>query len=598
MGLRLHNTYTRSLEPFVPLDPSGRTVLFYSCGPTVYSYAHIGNFRSFLLADLLARTLRRRGFDVRQVMNITDVGHMTEDHLADATGEDKLSKAARELGRDPFQVARHFESMFAIDARAIRLAIYEGAAAGDPTLHPRATRYLPEMLEAIQRLLDHGYAYVDNQGQAYFEIARFAEYGQLSGKVIDELEPGARVEVRDEKRDPHDFALWKVDPQHLMQWDPHAPDGWEPEDWARLERLVPGGVDRRLARGFPGWHIECSAMARACLGPVIDLHSGGEDNIFPHHECEIAQSYGAYGTVVPAPEGERRSFSRVWVHGRHLLVNGRKMSKRDGSFFTVRDLLDPGPQRPDLIAPLEALGFAGGRVPAPVLRWALLSTHYRLPLNFSFDLLVSARAAVQRLQSRYDRLRELEDEDRGAGAGAVSDAVAAALDRGRARFDDALDDDLDIAAALAALLDLFGELNVLSLGPADAAAARAFLEELDGVVAVLDRSRRAGLLERERMTRWRDPGFRTAQAQALAGWRELADRAPLVAALERGELPSADELAAVADLDEAVLELAVAAREHARASRDFARADQLRDLLRTRQVTVDDTPQGVRWHLP
>jgi cysteinyl-tRNA synthetase len=291
--LKLKNTYSKSVELFQPNDSAKKSVLMYTCGPTVYSFAHIGNFRSFLAADVLRRTLERFGYSVRQVMNITDVGHMTQDHIADASGEDKLSKAGRELGWDPYHVAAHFERAFVEDAKALRLAIYEEPCASDPALHPRATGHVAEMLVMIQRLLERGYAYVDSHGQAYFDVAKFPEYGALSGKVLDELEAGARVAVREEKRDPRDFALWKVDEKHLMQWDPHGPKGWPAGDYERFRALAPSGVDARLRPGFPGWHIECSAMSRAHLGPVIDIHTGGEDNIFPHHECEIAQSYGA-----------------------------------------------------------------------------------------------------------------------------------------------------------------------------------------------------------------------------------------------------------------------------------------------------------------
>src|SRR4051794_25957711 len=232
--LRLKNTYTKAIEAFEPLDPARRTVTLYSCGPTVYSHAHIGNFRTFLMGDLLRRVLERNGYRVRHVMNITDVGHMTQDHLADAHGEDKLAKAARELGWDPYQVAEHFMRAFVADAGSLRFRNYGPGEADDPALHPRATAFIPEMLALIQKLLEGDHAYADSLGQVYFSIATFPEYGRLSGTVLDELEVGARVEVREEKRDPRDFALWKVDPKHLMQWDPHAPDGWPTGDWERL----------------------------------------------------------------------------------------------------------------------------------------------------------------------------------------------------------------------------------------------------------------------------------------------------------------------------------------------------------------------------
>ncbi|MET0384694.1 MAG: hypothetical protein ABW321_01985, partial [Polyangiales bacterium] len=307
MGLRLKNTYTRQVETFVPRDPTGPVTL-YTCGPTVYSHNQIGNFRSFLMADVLRRVLELRGHGVRQVMNLTDVGHLTEDHLADASGEDKLAQVASQLGWDPYRVAACFEQSFVEDAQALGLRNYSGAEAHAHALHPRATQYVPEMLAMIQVLIERGHAYVDADGQVYFSVASFPEYGRLSGKVLAELNAGVRVAVRSEKRDPRDFALWKVDPKHLMQWDPHGARGWADGEHTRLQALVPHGIDRRLRPGFPGWHIECSAMARAQLGPEIDLHTGGEDNIFPHHECEIAQSYGARRDAAAD-----KSFARYWL---------------------------------------------------------------------------------------------------------------------------------------------------------------------------------------------------------------------------------------------------------------------------------------------
>jgi cysteinyl-tRNA synthetase len=547
-ALRLRNTYSRTQETFSPLTGDGRVTL-YSCGPTVYSFAHIGNFRSFLLGDVLRRVLEARGYAVTHVMNITDVGHLTEDHLADASGEDKLSKAARELGTDPFAIAAHFEKAFLEDARALRLK--------DVAQRPQATRFIAEMLAMIQVLIERGFAYVDSTGQVYFEIAKFPEYGQLSGKDVDELQEGARVAVREEKKDPRDFALWKVAAGHLMKWDPHSSAGWQAEDWARFRTLRPGGVDARIGVGFPGWHIECSAMARATLGPTIDLHTGGEDNVFPHHECEIAQSYGAHGDVTPGVGADgaagppRKSFARTWLHCRHLLVNGRKMAKRDGTFYTVRDLLDPvASGRPELVTQLEAAGFAAGRVPAVVLRYALLSNHYGQPMNFTFELLASARVSLERLQGAYDRLREVEGE-----AGAASAAIAPLLAAARAAFDAALDDDLNMPVALAAAFGLVRDVNALpSLTPIDAREARVLLEAFDSVLDVLDRSSRSGLIDRSRL-----------------------------AALASGAAP--------ADFIEDLLGL----RQAARADRDFARADALRDELRRRGVLIEDTPAGIRW---
>jgi cysteinyl-tRNA synthetase len=556
-AVRLTNTYSKALEEFQPLRP-GTPLRLYSCGPTVYSYAHIGNFRTFLMGDLLRRVLERAGHQVRHVMNITDVGHMTQDHLADAHGEDKLAKAARELGWDPYHVAQHFLTAFEADARALRLRNYGGAEGDDPGRHPRATRYIPEMLALIQKLLDRNHAYVDSSGQVYFSIETFPEYGNLSGKVIDELESGARVEVREEKRDPRDFALWKVDPKHLMQWDPHSPEGWPADDWQRLQQLLPAGLDARVKKGFPGWHIECSAMSLACLGDTIDLHTGGEDNIFPHHECEIAQSCAALGVEVPGPTGPRRSFSRFWVHGKHLMVENRKMSKRDGTFFTVRDLLDPGAAgRADLGPRLLEAGFEGGKVSAPVLRLTLMWSHYRAPMNFSFDLLTQARNAVGRLQSLYERAGELN------GAGAVTPAVQQAIDAGIAAFDEALADDLNMERAMAAVLELVSKLNQLTLSPADGPAVKAALEDLDQILDVLVR-RRMGIVEKARL------------AAAEVSAEETA-------ALQAGEL------------DDARIEQLILARQAAKKRKDFAAADGLRAWLKERGIVLEDLPAGVRW---
>jgi cysteinyl-tRNA synthetase len=579
-ALRLTNTYSKQVEPFEPLSPDG-PVRMYSCGPTVYSFAHIGNFRSFLVADLLRRVLERNGHQVRHVMNITDVGHMTQDHLADAHGEDKLAKAARELGWDPYRVAEHFMAAFITDARALRMRNYAGADAEDPGLHPRATQFVPEMLSMIQRLIERDHAYVDSQGQVYYSIATFPEYGQLSGKVLDELESGARVEVREEKRDPRDFALWKVDPKHLMQWDP--------------QQEVPAGLDARIMRGFPGWHIECSAMSNACLGETIDIHTGGEDNVFPHHECEIAQSCGALGTVVPGPSTDpapRRSFARTWVHGRHLLVDGRKMSKRDGTFYTVRDLLDPvAAGRPELRDKLIAAGFAEGAISAQVLRLALMWGHYRQQMNFSFDLLTQAKSAVTRLQSLYDRALELSE---GAGK-AAADPTGEIIAAGLGAFDEALRDDLDMERAMAVVLDLVGRLNVLDLGKAGGRAVCTAIESIDQVLDVLVR-RRMGLLDKDRIARWSLADFCTERAAGWTAWQQDPVRQPLWAALAAGQVPAVAALEAVpGEPDDDLIELYVAARQLAKKARDFAAADAARAHLRARGVIIEDLPAGVRW---
>ena len=602
--LKLKNTYTKSLETFQPLDPAGQRVTMYSCGPTVYSFAHIGNFRSFLMADLLRRVLERNGYEVRHVMNITDVGHMTDDHLADAAGEDKLAKAARELGSDPFKVAQHFENAFVEDAKALRLKIYSGGEAVEASLHPRATGHIAEMLAAIDKLIKGGFAYVTPGGEVYYEVAKFPEYGRLSGNVAD-LEAGARVEVREDKKDPRDFALWKVDTKHLMQWDPHSDKGWNATDWQRFREIAPDGVDARIKPGFPGWHIECSAMSRACLGHVIDIHTGGEDNIFPHHECEIAQSYGAYHTHVPGPHGAadegtpRNSFARYWVHGRFLLVNGKKMSKRDGTFYTVKDLFDPvGQGRSDLARELEAAGFKGGRVTPNVLRYALISNQYTQQMNFSVELLQQSRASVERLQTRFDKLREVVGNGTSPDlAETASDAVLDLVNKYEQQFDDALNDNLNMPNALAAVFSAISDLNQMTLGPAEAREALRLMESFDEVLDVLDRSERSGLITRDAVAQWLDASTLVAKAAHLSDWKQLPDREPLWERFEAGQLPSFEELAPVESMDGTMIELFVAIRQNARKAKDFATADAIRDDLKRRGVQLEDTPQGFRWVL-
>jgi cysteinyl-tRNA synthetase len=567
--LFLKNTFTNDSEAFAPLASDG-SVTVYSCGPTVYSFAHIGNFRTFLFADVLCRVLRQHGYAVRQVMNITDVGHMTVDHTADASGEDKLSKAARELGTDPFAVAAHFEAAFVADAKRLHLSLYLGDRAADAALHPRATAHVPEMLVMIQRLLDNGYAYMDGAGQVYFSVERFPEYGKLSGKVLEDLEAGARVAVRDEKKDPRDFALWKVDDKHLMGWDPHSDKGWPAGDYARFQALLKAegiaSIDARIQHGFPGWHIECSAMARAHLGDQIDIHTGGEDNMFPHHECEIAQSYGALGGEVPAPPGaadagsSRKTFARYWLHGRHLLVDGKKMSKRDGTFFTLGDLLDArGNGRPDIAERLEKLGFAGGSVRPTVLRYALISNQYTAPMNFTLDSLVQANASVDRLQSLFERVRET------AGAEAPSGDVRALIDKQLEAFDLALDDNLNMPNALAAVFDLIAGLNQRTLSAGDSSAALEALQRVDGVLDVLDHRVRSGLILKAEI-----------DALIAGGLAEEAIASPI---------------------DAGGVARAVARRQSARAARDFKGADSIRDGLKSAGVSIEDLAQGVRWKL-
>jgi cysteinyl-tRNA synthetase len=362
--------------------------------------------------------------------------------------------------------------------------------------------------------------------------------------VLDELEAGARICVRSEKRDPRDFALWKVDAKHLMRWDPQHASGWPSGEYERLQQLAPRGISPAIRAGFPGWHIECSAMSRVRLGPVIDLHTGGEDNIFPHHECELAQSYGAR-----LDEAAPISFSRYWLHARHLLVNGAKMSKRDGSLISVKSLLDPaawGPSR--LGAELESAGFEGGKVAPEVLRFALLSTPFTQPMNFTAGSLVQAKAGVERLQSLYTRLEHVRQP------GELSPSMRALVASGGEQFDAALDDNLNMSRALAASFRVVSEANRGALNAADARALRGFFEHCDAVYAVLDRAAESGMLTRSELE--------TASSSI-------------------GEPRGTPQL--------------IAARWAARRAGDYTRADAIRRELAASGIELEDTPDGVRW---
>jgi cysteinyl-tRNA synthetase len=339
-------------------------------------------------------------------------------------------------------------------------------------------------------------------------------------------------------------------------------------------------------------------MARACLGDVIDLHSGGEDNLFPHHECETAQSAAALGVHVASPDGagEVENFCRYWVHGRHLLVNGAKMSKRDGTFFTVKDLLDPAASgRQDLVEPLTRLGFPSGKVPAVVLRLALLSCSYTLPMNFTLDSLVQARATVQRLQTRYERLREQAEHD--PEARAETPSVRAAIDSFEKAFDAALDDNLEVSKALAAVHAFVSELNQLELDGPSARLALRTIERFDLIFDVLERRGRSFVVTRERMERFRESDFLRERGQVLASWREHSERGGLWSALDAGRLPEDAALARVTELDPDVTELFLAIRHQSRKDKQFERADRLRLQLAALGAQCEDTPGGVRFKL-
>ncbi|HLJ68040.1 MAG TPA: cysteine--tRNA ligase [Chloroflexota bacterium] len=362
----LTNTLGRKLEEFRPLDPA--RVMMYNCGPTVYSYAHTGNFRAYIFADTLRRVLEYNGYDVVQVRNITDVGHLTNETLN--TGIDKMERSAREQNRTPQDIARHFTDAFLADARKLNLL--------EPASMPRATEYIEEMIELTQRLIDSGHAYVSGR-DVYYDVSTYPTYGALSGNSVDDLIAGARVEVGEGKRSPADFALWKgTEPDKLMQW---------PSPWGN---------------GVPGWHIECSAMSMKLLGEQLDIHTGAIDNIFPHHEDERAQSEAATG----------KPFVRYWLHNAFLETpNEERMAKSLGNIFTVSDLEQRG------IHPLA-------------YRYFTHQAHYRTPLKFSWEALEGAATGLARLwEATAELLQESAPFEPGEQSEALRDSFHEAINR-------------------------------------------------------------------------------------------------------------------------------------------------------------------------
>ncbi len=461
MAVRFFNTLSRSVEEFAPADR--QSVGMYCCGPTVHDFAHIGNFRTFVFADLVRRFLEFRGFAVRHVMNITDV-------------EDKIIRRVREAGTTLREFTGKYEAAFLDDLRMLGC---------QPAHHtPRATEYIAEMVDLIAQLIARGIAYQAADGSVYFSIEKYrgcgCKYGQLVNLNFDEMRVGERVACDEyEKESLADFALWKA----------RAPEDGEvfwPSPWGE---------------GRPGWHIECSAMSMKLLGPSFDLHLGGEDLAFPHHEDEIAQSEGATG----------QPFVRHWMHGAHLLVEGKKMSKSLGNFFTLRDLL--------------AKGFTGREI-----RYLLLTAHYRDSFNFTLDGLAGARTALARIDECLAKLREVSGV-----SSAQPDAVVLE------KFATALDDDLNVSAAWAVVFDWVRDLNralaANALSPAQAAAALLAWQRMDSMVAI--------------------------------------------GAKPESEVPS--ELLALLQERDAV-----------RKAKDFKRSDAIRDELKAKGWTIEDTPKGAK----
>ena len=489
MSLRLFNTLTGQLDELTPSD--GKALRMYACGPTVYDYGHIGNFRTFLQIDVLRRTLHLLGIPVRHVMNITDV-------------DDKIIRNAAAAGIPIAQFTAPFEQAFLEDLDSLRIERPEQLA--------RATEHIDRMVGLIQRLAETGAAYQTEDGSWYFRLASFPEYGKLSKKDLSGMEDGARVDLDEyEKDSARDFALWKAAKPGETSWD------------------------TAIGRGRPGWHIECSAMAMEYLGDSFDLHAGGEDLMFPHHENEIAQSESV----------THKPFARHWMHVRFLLVDGRKMSKSEGNFYTLRDLLLKGYK-------------------ASAIRLALISVPYRHQLNFTFDGLTEATNAIDRLRTFHQRLTA------GSFEPGENPALQEAAKKAQAEYVAALSNDLNTAEARAPIFDLIRAANTAidqgRLLAGDRVAILAVLASFDAVFDVIKDNDA-------------EPTRRALE------WAELSGR----------QADVAPELLARQSLADEAIEALVAERTLAKKQRNFSRADQIRNDLAEKGIVLEDSKDGVRW---
>ena len=388
--LYLYNTLSKQKEIFESLNPG--KVGMYSCGPTVYGDVHVGNIRAYVLSDTARRYLEYIGYEVRLIKNITDVGHLTEDDVAQGdSGEDKMIKAALKEKKSPEEIARFYEEKFKEVEKEMNILPAQ--------YFPRATAHVPQMIKIVEGLIEKGFAYEKN-GNVFFDVTKFADYGKLSGNTLENLKVGARLEEHPDKKNPWDFALWlKAPADHIMKW------------------ASPWSI------GYPGWHIECSAMSTEYLGNTIDIHTGGEDNIFPHHEAEIAQTECYTG----------KQFVRYWLHGRHLLMNGEKMSKSKGNLYKLEDIKEKGFSAMDL-------------------RLLFLSSHYRSQLDFSWDALEQAHKNVQKINDFVLNLEAIVS--RNIDSPELFDTASY-----QEKFETAMDDDLNTPLALATTYELITEVN-------------------------------------------------------------------------------------------------------------------------------------------
>ncbi|HEY3348546.1 MAG TPA: cysteine--tRNA ligase [Thermoanaerobaculia bacterium] len=492
MALRLHNTLTRSLEEFRPLVPG--KVGLYTCGPTVYDRVHIGNLRTFVWEDVMCRVLRALGYEVTQVMNLTDI-------------DDKTIRGAVAAGVPLREFTERHVATFFEDLNALGVV--------PAAVYPRATDHIPEMVEIVKKLSARGHTY-ESEGSIWFRIATFPDYGKLSKIDLTAVKRGARVADDEyEKEDVRDFAVWKA-----------AKEG-EPESatWTT-----------ELGRGRPGWHLECSAMSMKYLGETLDIHTGAVDNVFPHHENEIAQSEGATG----------KPFVKYWLHAEHLIVDGEKMAKSKGNFFTLPALVEKG-------------------YTPRAIRYLFQSVPYRMKLNFTFDALKGAASALERLDSLDLRLSEREREEKNEEKislkvnRATREGFAERVSSARRAVFDALEDDLNTAGALGALFSFVKATNVDleagHLSPADATAARGLLREVAGdIFGVMQTTAGGGLA---------DSPSKKSSSESLSDEPWILER--------------------------------IEARKAAKKARDFKAADAIRDELLAKGIVLEDTPQGVRW---
>ena len=525
MALRVYNSLSREMEVFEPVNPP--YVGMYVCGPTVYGDAHIGHAKSYISFDLVVRYLRFLGYKVRYVQNITDVGHLTDD--ADQ-GEDKIEKRAALDKVHPLQLAQEFERRFFEDMDALGLV--------RPDISPRASGHIPEQIELARKLLENGHAY-EVGGNVYFDVTSFAEYGKLSHRRLEEQAAGTRFEVRGEKRHPADFALWKkAEAGHILQW----PSPWGP--------------------GYPGWHIECSAMSQKYLGETFDIHGGGLENIFPHHEDEVAQSEAACG----------KPFAKYWLHNNMVTVNVQKMGKSLGNFVTLRaafEKFDPMVLRMVILqghyrspfdyseGALEAAKTGYERLVGAVkaIRGAL--KFLGLPMNYTDEALAAAEEQAESSGEHGDRNRALSSRILGIWSKAASEGARKEdldlLDSTVQRFLNAMDDDIGSSGALAAIFDLVGPANTLAR---DGKAPRGSLLAFDMV-------------------------FRRLGGEVLGIVKEEYEE-------KTGSAPR---------LDNKLIGMLVGMREQARKNKNFPLSDQIRDELDEMGVKLEDGPTGTTWRV-